>query len=102
MYKRQVSPERAGVVAAVDCRAVGLVITGLGGNRAREDDRIDPAVGLSAIAPVGAEVGRDRPLAVVHARDGAAADAAERALRAAVHVGEAAPDVPPAVAGRIG
>jgi len=96
-----VAPERDGVVAAMDCRAVGLVITGLGGNRAREDDRIDPAVGLSDIAPVGAEVGPDRPLAVVHARDATSAEAAARALRAAVRVGEAARDVPPVVAGRI-
>jgi thymidine phosphorylase len=89
--QRPVAPERAGLVAAVDCRAAGLVITGLGGNRAREDDRIDPSVGLSAIAP----------LAVVHARDDAAAEAAARALRAAVRVGEEAPDVPPVVAARI-
>ena len=39
---------------------------------------IDPAVGLAEIAPVGAQVGPDRPLAVVHARDEAGADAAER------------------------
>jgi thymidine phosphorylase len=98
---RAVAPERAGVVAGMDCRAVGLVVTGLGGNRAKETDVIDPAVGLAAIAPVGAEVGPERPLAVVHARDEAAADAAERALRAAVSVGDAAPDERPAVAGRI-
>ncbi len=67
--RRAVAPERAGVVAGMDCRAVGLVITGLGGNRASEQDRIDPAVGLTEIAPVGAEVGPDRPLAVVHARE---------------------------------
>ena len=51
-----------GVVTAMDCRAVGLVVTGLGGNRRREDDVIDPAVGLTEIAPVGAR-GRARPAA---------------------------------------
>jgi len=100
--RRPIAPERAGAVVAMDCRAVGLLITGLGGNRAREDDAIDPAVGLSAIAPVGARVGPEQPLAVVHARDEASAGEAERALRAAVRVGDEAPDVPPAVAGRIG
>jgi thymidine phosphorylase len=99
--RRAIAPERAGVVAGMDCRAVGLVITGLGGNRASEQDRIDPAVGLTEIAPVGAEVGPDRPLAVVHARDEAGADAAEAALRAAVRVGGEAPAQRPAVAGRI-
>ncbi|MEA2281629.1 MAG: thymidine phosphorylase, partial [Solirubrobacteraceae bacterium] len=59
----------AGIVAAVDCRAVGLVVTGLGGNRRREDDVVDPAVGLSEIAPVGAAVDTvDAPLAMIHAR----------------------------------
>ncbi len=98
---RAVAPEQAGVVAGMDCRAVGLVITGLGGNRATEADRIDPAVGLTEIAPVGAEVGPDRPLAVVHARDEAGFAAAEAALRASVRVGEQAPEERPAVAGRI-
>src|SRR4051794_8472006 len=48
--------EAQGTIAAVDCRAVGLVVTGLGGNRAREDVVIDPAVGLTELAPLGAEV----------------------------------------------
>jgi thymidine phosphorylase len=98
---RAVAPARAGVITGVDCRAVGLVVTGLGGNRAKESDVIDPAVGLTEIAPVGAEVGPDRPLAIVHARDEGGFEAAERALRAAVRVGDEAPAARPAVAGRI-
>jgi thymidine phosphorylase len=98
---RAVAPGRPGAVAGMDCRAVGLVVTGLGGNRRREDDVIDPAVGLTDVAPVGAEVGPDRPLAVVHARDEASADEAERALRAAVRVADGAPEPGPAIAGRI-
>jgi thymidine phosphorylase len=94
-------PERPGVVGAMDCRQVGLVVTGLGGNRGREDDVIDPAVGLTEIAPVGAEVGPDRPLAVVHAASDDAADAAIAALRSAVHVGDSSPEERPVVAGRI-
>ena len=94
-------PERAGVVQAVDTRAVGLVVTGLGGNRAREDDVIDPAVGLSDVAPIGADVGPGRPLAIVHAADDAAAERAAGALRAAVAVGDDAPPARPVVAGRI-
>ena len=89
-------------MVGMDCRAVGLVVTGLGGNRAAETDRIDPAVGLTAIAPVGAEVGPDRPLALVHARDDSGAEAAAAALRAAVRLGDAPPEPRPAVAGRIG
>jgi thymidine phosphorylase len=98
--QRPVTPEAAGTVAAVDCRAVGLLITALGGNRRREDDAVDPAVGLTEVAPIGARVGPDRPLAVVHARDEAAAGAAAAALRAAVTVAEAGGAGPP-VLGRI-
>jgi thymidine phosphorylase len=85
----------------MDCRAVGLVVTGLGGNRRREDDVIDPSVGLTEIAPVGAQVGPDRPLALVHAASEDAAAEAIAALRAAVAVGGEAPAGRPVVAGRI-
>jgi thymidine phosphorylase len=98
---RAAGPERAGVIERMDCRAVGLVVTGLGGNRRREDDRIDPAVGLTEIAPVGAEVGPDRPLAIVHAADEASADEAVRALNEAVQVGGQAPPERRVVAGRV-
>jgi thymidine phosphorylase len=95
------APARPGVVTGMDCRAVGLVVTGLGGNRRREDDTIDPAVGLTEIAPVGAEVGPDRPLAIVHAASHAAAEEAIAALNGAVALGEAAPADGAVVAGRI-
>ncbi len=98
---RAADPDRPGVVERMDCRAVGLAVTGLGGNRRREDDRIDPAVGLTEIAPVGAEVGPDRPLAIVHAADEASADEAVRALNEAVQVGGQAPPERPVVAGRV-
>ena len=94
-------PERPGIVTGMNCRDVGLVVTGLGGNRGREDDVIDHAVGLTAIAPVGAQVGPDRPLALVHAASDDAADAAAAALRAAVTVGDDAPSERPVIAGRI-
>jgi len=94
-------PQRRGVVTGMNCRDVGLAVTGLGGNRGREDDVIDHAVGLTEIAPVGAEVGPDRPLAVVHARSDADADTAIAALRAAVRVGDEAPEDRPVIAGRI-
>jgi thymidine phosphorylase len=98
---RPVPPERPGSVTGMDCRAVGLVVTGLGGNRRREDDTIDHAVGLSQIAPVGASVGPDRPLAVVHARGDASAEEAVAALRAAVSVGEEPPEPKPVLLGRV-
>jgi thymidine phosphorylase len=99
---RPVAPERPGYVCAVDARAVGLVVTGLGGNRRREDDTIDPAVGLSHVAPIGSQVGPDRPLAIVHARGDASAEDAATALLAAVQVSEEAPPERPVVLARVG
>jgi thymidine phosphorylase len=98
---RAAAPERPGVVTGMNCRDVGLVVTALGGNRRREDDAIDYSVGLTEIAPVGAQVGPDRPLALVHAASEPDADAAAAALRAAVRVGDTAPAERPVVAGRI-
>jgi thymidine phosphorylase len=99
---RPAAPDRPGVVTAMDCRAVGLAITGLGGNRRREDDVIDHAVGLTEIAPIGAEVGPDRPLALVHAPSEDGADEAAAALRAAITLGDEPPPPRPVVAGRVG
>jgi thymidine phosphorylase len=96
-----VEAPRPGLVTGMDCRAVGLVVTGLGGNRRREDDVIDPAVGLTEIAPTGAQVGPDRPLALVHAASEDAAEEAIAALRAAVTVGDEAPPERPVIAERI-
>ena len=82
-------PEARGFVVGIDVRAVGLAVVELGGGRSRAADPIDPAVGLTELAPIGAEVGPDKPLARVHARDAARAEAAAKRLRAAYRLGEA-------------
>jgi thymidine phosphorylase len=98
---RPVAPERPGYVDSVDARAVGLVVTGLGGKRRREDDQIDYGVGLSDVAPIGAQVGPDRPLAIVHARGDASAEEAARALLGAVRVAPEPPADRPVLLGRV-
>ena len=77
------TPETRGFVISIDVRAVGLAVVELGGGRSRAADAIDPAVGLTELAPIGAEVGRAAPLARVHARSADKAEAAVRRLRAA-------------------
>ena len=86
---------------AIDVRAIGLAVVELGGGRARAADAIDHAVGLDDLAPLGAEVGPDRPLARIHARTPQAAEAAARRLRAAYRLGEAAPAAADPVVERI-
>jgi len=87
-----VDPFAGGVITAIDVRAVGLAIIGLGGGRARETDAIDHAVGFTEIAGLGERVGPgERPLAVVHARTAPEAERAAVELRAAFTLGEIAP-----------
>jgi thymidine phosphorylase len=89
---RAVFAQRDGVVTGHAVRDLGLLVTELGGGRKRETDAVDHAVGLAAVAAPGEAVGPGgRPLAVVHARDEASAAAAERALGAAIAVGDDAP-----------
>jgi thymidine phosphorylase len=61
----------------------------LGGGRTRPQDPVDPAVGLTALAEIGGDVGDDngdRPLAIVHARTAEQAALAGEQLRAAYTV----------------
>jgi thymidine phosphorylase len=99
---REVAPERPGIVRAVDTRAVGIAVVELGGGRRRAEDAIDPAVGFTRLAPVGAAVGPEVPLGLVHARTESAADHAASWLRRAYRVGDAAPPSRPVVHERIG
>jgi thymidine phosphorylase len=85
-----VYPERAGVVARVDTRAVGLAVVALGGGRTRPQDPVDHAVGLTGLVGPGDQVGHDRPLAIVHARSSQQAETASVALLAAVATGRPA------------
>lgn len=95
---RPVFPDRAGVVAAMDTRAIGVAIVRLGGGRVDTAERIDHGVGFSAIAGVGEDVGPGaRPLATVHAATADAAEAAAQALRAAVTVAATAPAAGPLI-----
>ncbi len=96
-----VHPVQPGIVAAVNGRAIGLAVIGLGGGRTRGDQEIDPRVGFSAFAGLGEAVDGQRPLCLVHAADEAAAARAAEAVRAAVTVGETAPIVPGPVLERV-
>ncbi len=99
---RDVAPAGEGFVAAIDARAIGLAVIGLGGGRRRQTDPIDPRVGFDRLAGLGAHVGPETPLARVHAADEAAAEAAAGALRAAYALGDAPPEPQEPVLARIG
>jgi len=93
---------RDGFVAAIDARAVGLAVVELGGGRRVAADSIDPAVGLTDLAGLGASIRAGDPLALIHARDASTAEAAAARLREAYALADAAPAPRPAVIERIG
>jgi thymidine phosphorylase len=100
---RPIEPDAPGVVSRVDVRAVGVAIVALGGGRAREDDAIDHAVGLTEVAALGERVEPGgRPLALVHARDEDSARRAADAVRSAYVVGDVPAEVPTPVLERLG
>ncbi|AOJ05401.1 thymidine phosphorylase [Burkholderia mayonis] len=86
-----VPAERAGWIERIDARALGLAVVGLGGGRAKIGDALDYAVGLSALAGLGARIDAGQPLALVHARDVDAAKRAADAVRRAYRIGAEQP-----------
>jgi thymidine phosphorylase len=86
-----------GIVAAVNTRAIGNAIIELGGGRRRVGEVLDLSVGFSDIAPIGTELDRDTPLAVIHAASEADAEAVENSLLAAVTLAETAPAERPVI-----
>jgi thymidine phosphorylase len=83
-----VAPE-TGHIAAWAGEALGLAVVHLGGGRLVETDKVDPAVGITDLLPVGTAVKRGDPVAVIHARTESAAQTAARAVRAALTIGPA-------------
>lgn len=79
-------PEEPGTIHSMDVRAIGMAVVALGGGRTRPEDSIDHRVGLTEIVGLGAEIGPDRPIALIHAADEASAEIAMDRLRRAVRV----------------
>lgn len=98
---REVTAGDAGIVQAIDGEALGLAVVELGGGRKRDGDKINPSVGLSELAALGEAVTPDLPLALVHAANADAAEAAAAAVRAAFTLGESHPNIPPLVHRRL-
>jgi thymidine phosphorylase len=90
-----------GFVRAIETRDVGIAIVMLGGGRTRPQDPVDHAVGIARLLPVGHEVKRGEPLALVHARSDAEAQAAAAQVSAAYAIGERRPSKQKAVIRRI-
>jgi thymidine phosphorylase len=91
-----------GFISHIDTRALGLAVIQLGGGRVRADARIDLAVGLSDLLPLGARCERDTPLGFVHANDETMEQAVADVVRNAYTLTPEAPKLMPSVLELIG
>ncbi|MEP7015346.1 MAG: thymidine phosphorylase [Verrucomicrobiota bacterium] len=64
---RPLPAKTTGVVKKMDAELIGRASVLMGGGRQKASDKIDFAVGFSAIKKVGEKVGRNEPLMFVHA-----------------------------------
>ena len=98
----EVTAARAGYITAIDGEALGHTVVHLGGGRLRGGDRINPAVGLSDLAPMGERLDQGESFALVHAATQAEAERAVIEVRAAYDLGDAPLEEPDLVQGRVG
>ncbi|WGV99788.1 thymidine phosphorylase [Vibrio sp. YMD68] len=85
-----------GVVSAMDTRAIGMAVVGMGGGRRVATDSIDYAVGFDNFIRLGDIAADDKPLAVIHARNEEQWQEAAQALQRAITIGgdyQPTPDV---------
>ncbi len=87
-----IEAKQPGFVSTCDARTVGVAGMRLGAGRARKEDTIDPAVGITILAKPGDEVEIGTPLAVLEYRHQARLDEALRILENSWTISE----VPPA------
>ncbi|MFB2532385.1 thymidine phosphorylase [Paracoccus sp. p3-h83] len=83
-----------GTVTRIASADLGRAVVRLGGGRLKNGDPVDPAVGLTGLARVGDRLEAGQPMAMIHARDPAAAERAAATVAAAYSLGDQAPDRP--------
>jgi thymidine phosphorylase len=99
---KPVPAPRAGFLASMATRDLGVLIVELGGGRRKAGDAIDMRVGYAAVKPVGTPLAAGEPLAFIHAADETAADRAVAAYLAACTISDQAPVATPLVLAEVG
>ena len=91
----------AGTVLAVDPRALGGAVIGLGGGRHRIGQPIHLGVGFELAVTPGDRVERGDPLGTVHALDASGLALGREVLRSAIHLGDGPPRLRPLVSHKV-
>ena len=89
-FKVPLASTRAGFVQEVDAMSVALAALRLGAGRAKAEDKVDHAVGVSALVKIGERVEAGAPLCVIHANDEKALAEAKGMLTRAIVLGDGA------------
>jgi len=91
-----------GFVVGIECEQMGLASLALGGGRAKKEDAIDPAVGLTVHKRIGDTVRKGEALCALHYNDAARLADARRLVEMAYRVGPEVPAAKPLVRSVIG
>ncbi|CAG9410362.1 thymidine phosphorylase [Providencia sp. wls1943] len=97
VLSKAVYAPQAGIITQMDTRALGMSVVTLGGGRRKASDPIDYSVGLSDIAALGSKVDTQTPLAIIHANSEKSWEEAAKEVRAAMIIGDKAPEATPMV-----
>ncbi|HHR5858851.1 TPA: thymidine phosphorylase [Providencia alcalifaciens] len=97
VLSKAVYAPQAGIITQMDTRALGMSVVTLGGGRRKATDPIDYSVGLSEIAALGSKVDTQTPLAIIHANSEKSWEDAAKEVRAAMIIGDKAPEATPMV-----
>jgi pyrimidine-nucleoside phosphorylase len=100
-HEAVVTAPRDGYVTRCDALTIGVAATRLGAGRERQEDDIDPGVGITLEAKVGDQVQTGQPLARARFGDPARWEAQEEALASAWTVEDTAPESRPLIVERV-
>lgn len=89
--QREVHLTKQGYISKIQTLTLGQSVVSLGGGRMKENDRIDPSVGVSNILPIGTKIDPKTPVAMIHARSEIQADFVFERLQQAFVVGDKIP-----------
>ena len=92
----------SGFVALADAESIGKACVVLGAGRAKTDDTVDLAVGVSGIRKIGEPVKKGEPLLILHANHEQKLAEAKELLKAAFKISKTKPRIPKMILERIG
>jgi thymidine phosphorylase len=81
-----VTSSASGFIAGTQCEQLGIACVVLGGGREKQEDKIDPAVGLEFHKRIGDAVERGEPLCTLHYNSSRRLDEARRLVETAYQI----------------